>query len=183
VFEMNALVGIARRLGPLGRRWGWDHVFRHGASFAGARRPDFSAWARELVTGRHVLELACGDGSLAVEIAAAAVSYVGFDVSREAVIRAANRVPGAAFMVGDMETATPGQSVEIIIIEEALYYLGSAARARLLRRCLERAPVLVTVHDAIKHAPTIASCLAVARTVERRCWGTRVGLLLEGLKP
>jgi SAM-dependent methyltransferase len=179
---MSAL-GIARRLGPLGRRWGWNRVFREGAWFAGPRRPEFSTWAQELSEGRHVRELACGDGSLAAEIALTARSYVGFDVSAEAV-RIANRrrdVPvHAIFLVGEMQEFTPDSGVDLIIIEEALYYLSARDRERLLRRCLAAgARVLVTVHDGDKHEPTLLSCYAAGRVVECRVWNARVAVLLE----
>jgi hypothetical protein len=167
------LIGIVRRLGPLGRRLGWDHVFRRGAWFAGPRRPEFAALVRGLAAGRNVLELACGDGSR---------SWVALDVSPEAIRIAGERrdVPVfVAFGVAGMATCSPTSHTDLVIIEEALYYLTRNDRLRLLRRCLEGgARVLVTVHDAVKHAATLADCEREGCVIELHQWGESVAILL-----
>lgn len=68
---------------------------------SGARPEDFARRRRWLLghvqPGAKVLDLGCGDGAFAAELAAAGATVLGVDVSATALDRARERLPGADF--------------------------------------------------------------------------------------
>ena len=65
-------------------------------------------WLARLVAlvpaGGHVVELGCGNGTLETRELAARFRLTGVDLSAEQLRRARERVPGAAFVEGDLTT-------------------------------------------------------------------------------
>lgn len=78
----------------------------------------------------HILDLGCGSGNTAVELAAAAYSsYVGVDVSDVALSKAVTRsedcgrTPKNTFTRGDMLSYVPPRHFDVILFRESLYHV------------------------------------------------------------
>lgn len=165
------LTGLLRRAGGLGKRVAWDLEFKRGAAFVGDRAPTMRAMMHKYGDGQDVVELACGDGSLARDEAAREFrSYEGYDVSLEAVNLARETATDTqTFGVRTMEAWKPTSPFGLLVIEEAIYYLSPKNQARLFAKAFEAARdaiVLVVVHSADKHRESLELCRSVATVVE-----------------
>jgi len=156
--------GVARRLGHPGRRWAWNFLFRRGPSFSLDRSPVTVELVEKLARQGIVVELACGDGMLSRRIASSSYSaYRGYDISDTAIDRARSFAnEKCEFFVCDMMDWREQGKVDLIVIEEALYYLARGQQRRLLRRCADAlnsgGRILVIVHSEERHADTIGTC-------------------------
>ncbi len=107
------------------------------------------------------MELACGDGSLARAIQDFGwLSYSGLDISSEAISRASS-VSGQdiRFRVQDMEGWVPDEDFDLLIIEEALYYLPTSSQDSLLDRAFAAmgpaGTAIIALHSRVKFAAMI----------------------------
>lgn len=108
----------------------------------------------------RIIELACGDGSLAAAIDFPVESYVGYDISPEAIAQAKRAVPNRDFRAGSLEDWRPEGSPTLVVIEEAIYYLDLKGQRAVINRALSAgAQVLIAIHDRMKHAKTLANCM------------------------
>jgi SAM-dependent methyltransferase len=103
--------------------------------------------ARELVRGRRVLDVACGEGYGASLLAQVAGSVVGVDIAPGAVAHASEkyRRDNLAFLCGSVtQLPLPDASVEVITSFETIEHLaGQEAMLREFRRVLAPHGVLV----------------------------------------
>lgn len=174
------ITGILRRLGPIGRRIAWDREFRGEPSFVGERSAAMVRLCGAFDPSIKVVELACGDGSLAEVLSLRYADYTGFDISAVAVEAAKRKAPSAQFHVSSMEDWKPDGLFDLLIIEEAMYYLSPADQRAILRRAFDAgARVLITVHDAAKHAKTIENCKAESFLIGEFSENARSFLVLE----
>lgn len=158
---MVTLVGTLRRFGPIGRRLAWNIEFRNGAQFSGARSPVLLELLQTHLRDKRVVELACGDGSLAEAVRDYGwASYLGFDISSVAIATATQRqIPGVRFALGDMENWNPSGPFDLLLIEEAIYYLVPEKQIELLERAFAAMGpaglAIVVLHSARKHGAII----------------------------
>lgn len=83
----------------------------------------------------RILDLGCGSGVLTERIPKELYSYfLGIDFSKES-IRLANRkeLPGAVFLVADIVKFKPEQVFDVIIFNEAFYYIPKNRRRKVFR--------------------------------------------------
>ena len=157
------ITGALRRLGPLGRRIAWNREFRNGARFVGERSSRLQALIAEHAAERRVVELACGDGSLARVLANMnPTSYRGFDVSSTAIQEArARAAPGQEFRVQQMQDWKPTEPFDLLLVEEAIYYISQEQQADLIAKAFRAAPqcvIVIAVHSSVKHKASIDNC-------------------------
>lgn len=158
---MVTMVGVLRRFGRIGRRLAWNFEYRSGADFAGARSPVLLDLLAGLLPGRRVVELACGDGSLAEALRdLGPAAHAGYDISSVAIDRAVRRqLPGMAFACADMESWSPTAPFDLLLVEEAIYYLAPEAQVALLDRAFAAmgpdGRAVIVLHSATKHAAII----------------------------
>jgi SAM-dependent methyltransferase len=99
------------------------------------------------VTGRTVLDAACGPGLYAGELAARGADVIGFDQSPRMVELSRQRAPSGRFRTHDLADPLdwlPDQSVDLVLFALALEYLDDRTRAlRELRRVLRPGGALV----------------------------------------
>jgi trans-aconitate methyltransferase len=121
----------------------------------------------------RVIELACGDGALAESIGSEYyTSYKGTDISDKAIERAKARLLSRCeFKVCRMED-WKGESADIVVIRDALYYLNADQQINLLKRAVASvAPygaVYITVHDAVQHAALLRQVRSAGHVLEER---------------
>lgn len=158
---MVTFVGVLRRLGPVGRRLAWNRQFRNGTGFAGERSPVLLALLCAQLAGRRIVELGCGDGSLAAAVVDQGwVSYKAFDISSVAIgLAEARRLPRVQFQVAEMEAWTPSDPFDLLLIEEAIYYLAPGKQTALLDRAFAAmgpgGRAVIVIHSAEKHAAIV----------------------------
>lgn len=90
--------GLLKRYGPSGlKKFFWDQEFASGKwRFADDTSGDVVYQHLEKYVGRgSVLDLGCGQGSTAIELASPYVSYVGVDISEVALKRAREKIANA----------------------------------------------------------------------------------------
>jgi len=184
---MISITGILRRLGPLGRKVAWNREFRNGAHFSGARSPVILSLVRDYCGEKRIIELACGDGSLArASQGFSWLSYDGFDISSVAIEQArATSIPQQNFHVLDMESWTPQKDFDLLIIEEALNYLSPAAQLALLRRAFDRMGptgiAIITMHSRTKFKSLAERLYANFKIMQEQSEGDRCYLVLSSL--
>jgi 2-polyprenyl-6-hydroxyphenyl methylase/3-demethylubiquinone-9 3-methyltransferase len=83
-----------------------------------------AGYIRFLKPGGAVLNVGCGAGTLLGGLDESAYSrFVGIDISETAIRKASSRSSGkAAFVCADAETYQPGESFDVIVFNETLYY-------------------------------------------------------------
>ncbi|MCR8826687.1 nodulation S family protein [Pseudosulfitobacter koreensis] len=83
----------------------------------------------------HALELGCGNGALARHLAPLCAAYTGVDAVARAVRAAQEAVPAARFVQGwvpdDLPGEVTGETFDLIVLSEILYFLDRSALARL----------------------------------------------------
>jgi 2-polyprenyl-3-methyl-5-hydroxy-6-metoxy-1,4-benzoquinol methylase len=94
----------------------WEHVYRY-------------AFASDFVKGKHVLDIACGEGyGSAVLLRAGAQNVVGIDISESACLHARQKY-GIDARVGSAENIPlPNNSVEIIVSFETVEHVPNPGR-------------------------------------------------------
>ncbi len=105
--------------------WHDDHLFE---IFFGREYRHFID--RIVSSGSHVLELGCGEGYLALDLARRGIHVTALDLSRERIERAQHRAKNsvlpvvAKFKVADLNTATlPKQKFDAVLAHDALHHL------------------------------------------------------------
>lgn len=164
---------FASYLGSRGRRWAWDR--RHAARAPdtdGTRSKRTTELVRQYLGGGRVLEIGCGSGELAAEIAIDVSHYVGVDISAEAIRKAESRwLPRSSFIAEDAQYLVPRRGYyDVVLLEDTLHCLRPPEQRALLQRCFDglddNGCVIVVVHDADKHAETISLAISEAGRVE-----------------
>jgi SAM-dependent methyltransferase len=89
---------------------------------------------------RSALELGCGNGALARNLAPRCDRYTGLDAVEKAVIAARARVPEARFVAGVFPCRLPGEDFDLVILSEFLYFLTPADIMRLGQDLAGHAP-------------------------------------------
>jgi trans-aconitate methyltransferase len=87
----------------------------------------------------RILDLGCGEGVLNEKLPAyfPYQSFTGIDYSKVSIEKAqAKNFPRAEFQCADMHTYTPEGEFDIIIFNEAFYYINAAAREGVLDRVI-----------------------------------------------
>lgn len=145
-------------------RAGWNVFFSHVAQYGGGH-PALAEWLSIVANGGSVVEHGCGVGTLPRQLRTGAFrSFVGYDICDEAIERAsAQRLERCQFKRGSLEEwEGEGEPVDLIICKEVVYYLtASELRAFIGRAIAALAPagrLVITFHDAVKHAPSLAIC-------------------------
>jgi ubiquinone/menaquinone biosynthesis C-methylase UbiE len=104
------------------------------------------------VSGKHVLDAACGPGLYAAELVAGGAQVTGFDASPRMVEICREHVPAGTFRVHDLADPLdwlPDGSVDLVLCALAIHYVDDRVTAlREMRRVLkpEGALVLSTQH-------------------------------------
>jgi SAM-dependent methyltransferase len=124
--------GLFLRYGPSGlRKRFWNQEFARGKwSFADDTSGDVVYRHLEKYVGcGSVLDLGCGQGSTAVELASPYKRYVGVDISQVALKRArekttdAGRTSRASFACSDFLGYDPDQKFDVILFRESMYHV------------------------------------------------------------
>jgi SAM-dependent methyltransferase len=124
--------GLLKRYGPSGmKKVFWDKEFARGKwNFADDTSGDFVYSHLEKYVGHgSVLDLGCGQGGTAIELASAYQRYVGVDISEVALKRArkktadAGRSNRASFACADFLGYAPDQKFDVILFRESMYHV------------------------------------------------------------
>lgn len=93
-----------------------------------------AGYVQHLFAAPRVLDIGCGHGRLCRILGHFGFeSYLGIDLSPEAIEQArAQRIEGARFEVGDLETWMPAQTFDVVVFQDSIYY-ASRPTAQLLR--------------------------------------------------
>lgn len=115
-------------------------------------------FARQFVRGKHVLDVASGEGFGAEILATDAASVRGVDVDAATVEHAARRYPAAAFAVDDATRldSVPDDAVDVVVAFEVIEHLADHDQMlEAVRRVLRPGGLLVisTPNKAIYSAP------------------------------
>lgn len=78
--------------------------------------------------GESILDLGCGTGELAVEIAKRGASVIGMDVSTEMIHSAKKKYPEMNFIVGDAENFKLDEQVDAVFSNAALHWMTNPDR-------------------------------------------------------
>ena len=158
---------LAPMLGPRAARWAWDDQFARGKwDYLRARDIKVRDLIANLASGGTVVDLGCGEGLLAFELPETSYTrYIGVDVSTVAIENALRRAfqtsnTKCTFIATDLREWEGTEEADVILIEEALYYLTPSAQHTLLDTCerslSDRGKLVVIIHDAKKHPRTVA---------------------------
>jgi cyclopropane fatty-acyl-phospholipid synthase-like methyltransferase len=124
--------GLFLRYGPSGlKKFFWDQEFSSGKwTFADDTSGDVVYQHLEKhVGGGSVLDLGCGQGSTAVELASPYERYVGVDISGVALKRARAKVVNAGltsrafFACTDFLGYNPDEKFDVILFRESMYHV------------------------------------------------------------
>src|SRR5829696_8492005 len=94
----------------------------------------FEQWRRRIEPGSVVLDIGCGDGISTFDLAGSGARVLGFDISRESVVRAAagareRGMPGVSFFVGDADAIpVANAAVDCVLCFGALHHVPDPAR-------------------------------------------------------
>src|SRR5437660_12344075 len=99
-----------------------DLAYVHDAGYGRFARAAAPVLLGELrrhgVTGGRVIDLGCGSGILAAEVAAAGYDVLGFDISRAMIALARKRAPKARFREQSLWTANLPACVAVTAVGE-----------------------------------------------------------------
>jgi SAM-dependent methyltransferase len=129
--------------------------------------------------GADILDLGCGLGATALEIADTYKSYVGVDVSNKAIERAAlamrlnpSRASKITYVVRDISTYVPPKPFSVILFRESIYYIPQHKTLATLRRFASflspNGVFIVRVHDRRKYRRLLKMIERNFRVVEWR---------------
>jgi len=108
-------------------RWS-DDEYADPARYLGHRAELVQSLGPPLVPGDRVLDLACGDGRLAVYLLPLGLSYLGVDASEAMVAAARLRLgPGAEITLAHLDDFRPPAPVATTTIFRAIYYASDRA--------------------------------------------------------
>jgi predicted TPR repeat methyltransferase len=89
---------------------------------------------------RHGLEVGCGTGLLTEHLAGRCDRLLGIDLAQAALVRASARLKGKRHVrlacrafPGELQTDTPPDGFDLVVLSEVLYYLDAQALARAAR--------------------------------------------------
>jgi SAM-dependent methyltransferase len=121
----------------------------HDAGFGGLARAAvpvlLDALRRRRAEGGLVIDLGCGSGILAREVAAAGYDVLGIDLSTAMIDLARSRVPHGRFRVGSLLTADLPPCIAVAAVGECVNYTFDPANDQLALEALLR-----RVHTALK---------------------------------
>ncbi len=131
---------LVRRRSPGIERATWDQEYAAGEwamleKLAEAPRyAVIAGYCRSVGTAKSLLDVGCGAGQLAGWVCQdQPLRYAGVDLSAVAIEQARSRVPaGSRLEVADAATFDPGETFDIIVLNEMLYYMDRPEQ--LLRR-------------------------------------------------
>jgi SAM-dependent methyltransferase len=167
---LQKTVGFLKRHGPEHVKHGiwnleykrgqWDYLGNRAAS-SGERDPVYSILEKYGYDG-GILDLGCGTGSTALEMARICREYVGVDLSEQAIqhaTAAVDRVPSCRakcrFFVADIATYVAKQRFAVVLFNESIYYLGrhhvQKALARYASSLHEGGVFVIRVWNRQKH--------------------------------
>ena len=92
---------------------------------------------------RSILDLGCGPGNTANELAPVYLTYVGMDISDEALAKARRRTEQSgrshknSFERGDFLSYVPSQKFDVILFREAMYHVPLNSVKKILDRFSE----------------------------------------------
>ncbi|MEM0518392.1 class I SAM-dependent methyltransferase [Aequorivita flava] len=86
-----------------------------------------------------ILDIGCGDGLLTERMAPEACSYfLGLDFSKESIkIASKKKLPKAEFLAADAVKFQPQQDFDVIVFNEAFYYIHETEKQNVLDRMLK----------------------------------------------
>ncbi len=125
------------------RRYLWNHEFARGRWQCLDCTPGDCVYSfvEKYARQGSILDLGCGSGSTASEIAADTYSrYVGIDISDVAVGKARarteqnGRVRKNRFLQSDILTFAPAQQFDVILLRDSIYYVPFTRIEAMLRR-------------------------------------------------
>ncbi len=188
LLSMPGVHFLATRFGgPMLRALSFDQKYIDGewdADYHSPEAAEITALMQRYARKGDILDLGCGT-ALFVDLLAPNEfsSYVGVDLSREAIAKARERRSGkATFVVADIATYPPDRSFDLIIFRESLYYIPARQRlAVLLRyaRCLKPEGVfVVTVQQRRRFAGMIDMIRGHFRVLEDRRFSDQLPCLL-----
>ena len=129
-----------------------------------------------------IIEFGCGDGEFA---SSQHCQYIGFDMSAVAIQKARRKnllAKNCAFYQLDMRD-WKGESVDLIVLEESLYYLRPREIVRFLNVCFEslteKGRVIVVVHDYRKYRKLLELCMALRERSQLHRTRERCYLVLQ----
>jgi SAM-dependent methyltransferase len=179
------LVGFLRHFGQTGRRLGWNYEFRRGAWFVGARSQQIISLVETYGPGKRIVELGCGDGSLARHIQHVPHrSYFGLDISDMAITVAREIADSRySFAAGSFEDWQPVEPFDLLIMEECLYYLAPRRQLELLATAAAAMPsgsvALFAIRNNARHEPTIDRVRRQGRVLHDTAGATRNFVAIE----
>jgi len=135
---------ILRYASPTIKRFFWDREFASGKwNFIDDTAGDASyPYLEKYCAGRgNILDLGCGPGNTANELAAAAYQeYLGVEISEVALNKARERTERNGrsgknhFVSGDMLTFVPSRQFDVILMRESVYHVATGELKGLLDR-------------------------------------------------
>jgi trans-aconitate methyltransferase len=136
-------------------------VFRYGAGLVDVLAPE---------PGELVLDLGCGSGELAQEIASRGAAVVGLDASAEMLAKAHQQFPDLDFRLGDAARFELPERFDAIFSNAALHWVPDAAGAiRQMHRHLKPGGRLVAEMGGQGNVGQIVA--AVLRQLKQRGYG------------
>lgn len=96
-----------------------------------------------------ILDIGCGDGVLNLRMRDYEYSYfLGIDFSKVSITKAkANNFPNSHFEVTDIVNFTPSRNFDVVIFNEAFYYIHDSEKSNVLNRilnCLNKDGIIIT---------------------------------------
>lgn len=128
------------------RKLRWDRQYKKGRweSLRGEkeaiRYQKIAAFiARYAKESPRVLDIGCGDGLLTERMPAESYSsFLGVDFSRESIkIASGKHLPKAEFLAADAVKFQPKQDFDVIVFNEAFYYIHETEKQNVLNRMLK----------------------------------------------
>jgi len=116
-------------------------------------------------SGETILDLGCGTGDLAHEIATRGAGVIGIDLSAEMIAAARRKYPGIDFRIGDAEDFTLERPADTVFSNAALHWMRRPER------------VIRCVRDALKPGGRFVAEFGGKHNVE-----TPVGAIIRVLK-
>lgn len=101
-----------------------------------------------------VLEIGCGDGRDANEILKLTKNYRGFDISKEFINLAKERVPEGEFDVGDAVTYNYPKSLDIVFAFASLLHLNKTEIETVMKSVHKTLSANGILYISLKYAPT-----------------------------
>ncbi|MCC6795766.1 MAG: class I SAM-dependent methyltransferase [Candidatus Hydrogenedentes bacterium] len=171
-------------------RLAWNEQFRLGVWDRTDCCEEVVRKVAGLAKGGKIVEFGCGPGMLPRRLPAGAfTSYTGIDIADYAIDEAKRLCAEAglencSFLHGDMASWAGGRDIDVIVLEECLYYLRGKQLLRFCEICRDSLAVphgvaLVIVHSHHKHRSTIRTCRKVFPKSVHEFYGSRTFLTLH----